>query len=120
MILSYLELFGFARVSKLIFVDQAPLQVLQPPDLPRGTTGPISSFDPPPISSRGFLQPPWMVESRWTRPTNALPTRGSPVLTRGARQNRVEGWTIGSKGCYDEASLLSLSPLLPECDRRES
>ncbi|KAJ1480155.1 Alpha/Beta hydrolase protein [Baffinella frigidus] len=45
-ILSYLELFGFARVSKLIFVDQAPLQ------------------------------------------------------------NRVEGWTIGSKGCYDEASLL--------------
>jgi hypothetical protein len=29
-ILSYLELFGSARVAKLVFVDQAPLQVQQP------------------------------------------------------------------------------------------
>ena len=48
MILSYIELFGRARVSKLVFVDQAPLQ------------------------------------------------------------NRAEGWEIGSKGCYDEASLHKL------------
>ena len=52
MILSYIELFGRARVSKLVFVDQAPLQ------------------------------------------------------------NRAEGWEIGSKGCYDEASLHKLQAAL--------